>query len=67
METFTCRACSRGSSVKHTKADAGNTYLVCEHCGAEHVLKKVFGASGVPPQIKAGPLRGSPPDSGDAA
>jgi len=43
--------------VREIKHEAGSTYLVCEHCSAEHVMKKVFGSPGTLPEIQAGELR----------
>ncbi len=57
MDAFTCAACARKSRVREIKHEAGSTYLVCEHCSAEHVMKKVFGSPGTLPEIQAGELR----------
>jgi transcription elongation factor Elf1 len=57
MNTFTCLACAKKSRVCEVKNEAGHTYLVCEHCSAEHVMKKIFGSPGTLPAIEAGALR----------
>jgi len=66
VKAFTCGACGKMSQVKDVKHDAGQTFLVCEHCSAEHTMRKVFGSPGVLPEVRAGPLRGAPRDTSDA-
>ena len=66
VKAFTCGACGKMSQVKDVKHDAGQTFLVCEHCSAEHTMRKVFGSPGVLPEVRAGPLRGAPRDESDA-
>jgi len=66
VKAFTCGACGKMSQVKEVKHDAGQTFLVCEHCSAEHTMRKVFGSPGVLPEVRAGLLRGASRDESDA-
>ena len=56
METFTCRA-SKESRVLEIKHEGGHSYLICEHCSAEHVFKRVSTMPGAPAEVRITGLR----------
>jgi len=58
MDAFVCHACGKTSRVRQVKVDAGQTYLVCSHCSADHLLRKVFGSPGLRPDVEIVGLRG---------
>jgi hypothetical protein len=39
MDSFQCRLCSMKSYIRHVKCVASRTYLVCEHCAADHEIR----------------------------
>ena len=67
VKAFTCRACGNLSRVNMVIHDAKQTFLVCEHCKAQHTITKIPTPNSELPEVQAGPLRECPPDQRKAS
>ena len=57
MDSFQCRACGDKSPVRIVKAASKETFLVCVHCSAEHVLRFPAADSGALPEVEIAGLQ----------